>query len=178
MKSPLLASLLLVHFYLDASTEKHQRTLAKKQKDTKQATASTVITLTKDALDATLSANLAFVLVGSEWCTWCKKMKPIFEESFKAEKERATYAYLALGKSFNTNDLDPALKHIEKTYGIQIKVIPTILVFKNKKLVEHIPGSHTKEQLAALVKKHSTPTSPVSQTEKSEQSKKTKAQKK
>ena len=165
MKSPLLASLLLVHFYLDASTQKHQRPLAKKQKDTKQTISSAPSVLTKSTIDTTLSADLAIVLVGSEWCTWCKKMKPIFEESFKEEKKKATYAFLTLGKSFNTNDLDPAFKQIVETYAIQIKVIPTVLVFKNKKLVEQVPGSQTKEQLAALVKKHSTPAVTPSKTE-------------
>jgi thiol-disulfide isomerase/thioredoxin len=159
MKSPLLASLLLVNFYLTTATEKNPQPVTKKQKAFKRVLAKKiqpvtgVTVLTSSNLTSTLAGELTIVLVGSDWCKWCSLMTPIFEESNKEFHKTATHALLSLGNYFD----DPAslLKQVQKEYGLQpINTIPAFLIFKKGKLVEHISGSQTKEQLAALIKKH------------------------
>lgn len=160
MKSPLLASLLLMNFHLDATSDKEQQTVTKKQKAFKRVLTkkvkpvSSALVLTTSNLKTTLNQDLTIVLVGAEWCKWCGLMAPIFEESNTALYDTATHAVLSVGSYFG--DQASLLQQVEKDYGIKpIETIPAFLVFKKGKLVEQFSGSQTKEQLAALVKKHS-----------------------
>ena len=159
MKSPLLASLLLMNFYLDATSDKNQQAVAKKQKAFKRILAKKVkplsgpVVLTSSNLKTTLAGDLTIVLVGSDWCKWCGLMAPVFEESNTTFHDTATHAVLSLGSYFG--DQASLLKQVETDHKLQpIETIPAFLVFKKGKLVEQLSGSQTKEQLAALVKKH------------------------
>jgi thioredoxin-like negative regulator of GroEL len=158
MKNQLLASLLLINFYLEASSN-NQQTPSKKQKNPKRfftkkiSPVSAPIVLTASNLKTTLSSDLTIVLVGSDWCRWCGLMTPIFEESNIALHETAVHAILSLGGYFG--DPTSLLKQVETDYKIKpIKTIPAFLVFKKGKLVEQLSDSQTKEQLSALIKKH------------------------
>ena len=160
MKSQLLASLLLMNFYLDATSDNNQQTASKKQKASKRVLTKKIkpvsgpVALTTSNLKTTLAGDLTIVLVGSDWCKWCGLMAPVFEESNTALHSTATHAVLLLGNYFG--DQTSLLQQVEKDYGIKpIETIPAFLVFKKGKLVEQFSGSQTKEQLAALVKKHS-----------------------
>jgi len=160
MKNPLLASLLLMNFHLDATSDKNQQTVTKKQKAFKRVLTKKIkpvsgpLVLTASNIKATLSQDLTIVLVGADWCKWCGLMAPIFEESNTALHDTATHAVLSLGSYFG--DQTSLLKLIETEYGIKpIETIPAFLVFKKGKLVEQLSGTQTKEQLATLVKKHS-----------------------
>ncbi len=159
MKSPLLASLLLMNFYLDATSDRNQQAVTKKQRAFKRVLTKKVvpvsspIVLTSSNLKATLAGDYTIVLVGSDWCRWCGLMAPIFEESNKDLHATATHAVLSLGSYFG--DSTSLLKQVETDYGVKpVETIPAFLVFKKGKLVEQFSGSQTKEQLAALVKKH------------------------
>ncbi len=166
MKSPLLASLLVVSFYLDATPDTTQQTVDKKQKSLRRALTKKTkpvqspIILTMANLKTTLANDLTIVLVGSDWCKWCGLMGPVFAESGAELHDKATYALLSLGSYFG----DPAslLKHVQNEYKIgPINKIPSFLVFKKGKLVEQVEGSKTKEQLTELIKKHSEVTQQV-----------------
>ena len=159
MKSQLLASLLLMNFYLDGTSENNLQTASKKQKNSKRALTKKInpisrpVTLTVSNLKTTLAGDLTIVLVGSDWCKWCGLMTPIFEESNTASHDTATHAYLSLGSYFG--DPGSLIKQLEMDYRVKpIETIPAFLVFKKGKLLEQFSGSQTKEQLAALIKKH------------------------
>ena len=159
MKSPLLVSLLLVHSYLDAAAEKKQAAASKKQKLankrvlSKAVVSKEPITLCETNLKDMLSGKLTIVMVGAEWCRWCRLMQPVFTEGYQSTKENASYALLDLGNHFR--DKASLLKQLQLDYKIaDIESIPSFLVFKEGKFAEAIKGSQTKEQLAALVKKH------------------------
>lgn len=160
MKSPLLASLLLVSFYLDASSDK-DKLVAKKSKTSKRVLARKVsnlpeaVVLTKTNLKETLNKKLVIVMVGADWCSFCKKMVPVFKESMNNTGDTAAYASLSLGQHFG--DTASLIKQLQTNYQIKepVDLIPSFLVFKSGKFIEQIKGSQTKEQLTALVKKHS-----------------------
>ncbi len=150
MKSRFLISLLLVNFYLDSATTKNDKAVFKKNTKAEK----NPLLVTKETASSILQADLAIILVSAEWCTWCKKMKPIFEEHSK--NKDILYAHLYLGPDFLTTD--PVLQEIKKKYSLSLDAIPAILVFKKNKLVDQVTGIQTKEQLNALVKKHSSVT--------------------
>jgi thiol-disulfide isomerase/thioredoxin len=159
MKSPLLASLLLMNFYLDAASDKNQQAVAKKQKASKRILTkkttplSSPLVLTSSNLKSSLAGDLTLVLVGADWCKWCGLMAPVFEESNNTSHKLATHAVLSLGSYFG--DQGSLLKQVETDYGIQpIETTPALLVFKKGKVVEQLSVSQTKEQLTALIKKH------------------------
>jgi thioredoxin-like negative regulator of GroEL len=153
MKSPLLASLLLMNFYLDAASDKNQQAVAKKQKASKRILTKKTTLLTSSNLKSSLAGDLTLVLVGADWCKWCGLMAPVFEESNNTSHKLATHAVLSLGSYFG--DQGSLLKQVETDYGIQpIETTPALLVFKKGKVVEQLSVSQTKEQLTALIKKH------------------------
>ena len=158
MKSQLLASLLLIHFYLDATSDNSQQTASKKKASKRVLTKKTTPTsgpviLTSSNLKTILEGDVTIVLVGSDWCKWCALMTPLFNESNNAFYDTVTHALLSLGNYFG--DQTSLLQQVEKNYGIKpIETIPAFLVFKKGKLVEQLSGSQTKEQLEKLIKKH------------------------
>ncbi len=149
MKSPLLASLLLVHFYLDA-TDKQQKMVPKKQR----TASGSVPFMTEATIKPLLASDLSFLMIGADWCSHCKKMQPLFYESYQKEKGKIAHGFLPLGNSFP--EATQIIRALEKRYNLQIDAIPVLLVFKKNKLVEYIPGALTKEQLSALARKHTT----------------------
>ena len=157
MKNQLLISLLAVGFYLEGTTAKEP--VKKQRVSRKRALAKNVpptqepITLTAANLKDMLAGKLTVIMVGADWCRWCTLMAPDFKESYATAKDAASYAYLDLGKHFR--DQASLLKQLKLEYHVaDIESIPSFLVFKDGAFVETIKGSQTKEQLAALVKKH------------------------
>lgn len=150
MKSPLLVSLLLVSFYLDASSERTRKTVVKKQKGTALTDQPTA--LTKETFAKTITANLAVIFIKADWCSWCSKMVPTFQDAAKKFSSQANFGFVDLGSNFNNPA--PLLKTIEDKYSLTIRTIPAFLIFKKGKLVDHAVGTQTQEQFAALIKKH------------------------
>lgn len=75
----------------------------------------------------------------AEWCNPCSRYHPIVE-SVEADFEEA---------DFHKMDIDSDNRTLAKEYGV--KMIPTVVLFRNGKEVSRNAGSMTKEELRRLV---------------------------
>ena len=102
------------------------------------ATYTDPITLTADAFDRDVlkSAKLILVDFWAEWCGPCRVMGSVLEEFAHEIGENAIVAKLNVDEHPN----------IASRYSIQS--IPTILLFKNGKVVDRIVGAVPKKVLA------------------------------
>ena len=96
------------------------------------------IHVTDKDLDAVVSKyNLVVVDCWAEWCAPCRMIAPAIEELAKEMKGKVVFAKLNVDENQLT-----AMKY-------QIMSIPTLLVFKNGKLVDKIIGAMPKPMLKA-----------------------------
>ena len=99
---------------------------------------SMVLTLTKEnfkkeVLESSVPVAVDFM---AKWCAPCKQMEPIIEAVAEAlESKKVKIARL---------DVDLAQ---ELAQHYQIMSVPTILVFRGKKIVEQMVGMRTKKEL-------------------------------
>jgi thioredoxin 1 len=82
-----------------------------------------------------------FAIVSATWCNPCKILKPIFEEKSKDESENA---------SFITIDADECA---DICIHYEIITVPTVLAFKNEKLLDRFSGSNI-EQFNKFINKY------------------------
>jgi thioredoxin 1 len=78
----------------------------------------------------------------ADWCGPCKMIAPILEEVAKELGEDATIAKLNVDENTETSR-----KHM-------VMSIPTMLVFKNGKVVEKVVGLRPANALLETIKKH------------------------
>lgn len=76
------------------------------------------------------------------WCGPCRIVGPIVDELARENAGRVKFAKLNV-------DLAPTLSR-----ALQIQSIPTILFFRQGRLVERVVGAYPKPQLAALIERH------------------------
>jgi thioredoxin 2 len=76
------------------------------------------------------------------WCGPCRSMAPAFEEAAKSFPLRAQFIKI------NTEE-HPALSS-----RFSIRYIPTIIAFKNNRVVDQISGALPASQIIAWVRKH------------------------
>ena len=76
------------------------------------------------------------------WCAPCRKLSPIVEELGETYKGKIKVAKL---------NVDDASSTAAK-FGI--KSIPTLILFKDGKVVDQLIGAAPKEQIRRLVRKH------------------------
>ena len=88
------------------------------------------------------STTPAFVDFWASWCGPCKMIAPAIEELHKEFIGRVKVCKMDV-------DANPA---IPMQYGI--RSIPTLLMFKNGKVVEQVVGVRSKEDLAKILNKH------------------------
>ena len=79
----------------------------------------------------------------AEWCGPCKALGPKLEELSNENAESLTVFKL----NIDENPDSPA------KYGV--RGIPTMILFKNGEAVDQVVGNQPKENLQALIKKHS-----------------------
>ena len=79
----------------------------------------------------------------AEWCAPCRMMAPLIDELAKEFEGRATVGKLNIDENARVSN------------RYEIRGIPTVIVFKNGEIKEQIVGVTSKENLAALLEKHS-----------------------
>ena len=92
--------------------------------------------------DVLESDKLTIVDFWAEWCGPCRLIGPVVEDLANEYEGKAT-----IGK-LNVDDN----REIAAQYGIMS--IPTLLLFKDGKVVDQVVGFQPKEALAELIKKH------------------------
>ncbi|MBU1207166.1 MAG: thioredoxin [Proteobacteria bacterium] len=95
-------------------------------------------TFQKEVLEA---EQPTFVDFWASWCGPCKMIGPIFEELSKEYSGTIKFAKV----NIDENPKTPA------NYGI--RGIPTLIMFKEGKVVEQVVGAVPKSQLDSIVKK-------------------------
>jgi thioredoxin 1 len=78
----------------------------------------------------------------AQWCPPCKMLGPIIEELVKEYEGKVKIGKIDVDKN----------KKCAAQYGVQS--IPTLILFKNGKIVETLMGLQTKEKLTALLNKN------------------------
>lgn len=94
----------------------------------------------KDVLGAGVPVLVDF---WAEWCGPCRALGPKLEEIAQELKDKVRIVKL----NVDENPSMPA------KYGV--RGIPTMILFKNGKEVDQIVGNHPKENILALLQKHS-----------------------
>ncbi|QCI26181.1 thioredoxin [Buchnera aphidicola] len=105
---------------------------------------NTLISLTNKNFDSIVLNDQKPVIVDfwADWCGPCKIFVPILEEISKEYKD------LLIVAKVNVDDC----KEIMLKYSIQS--IPTLLFFKNKKLIERNSGVISKSEIKKLLSVH------------------------
>jgi thioredoxin 1 len=88
---------------------------------------------TKEVVQSSIPVAVDFM---AKWCAPCKQMEPILEAVAEALDEKK----IKLARL----DVDLA-REVAQQY--QIMSVPTILVFKGKKVVEQLVGTRSKKEL-------------------------------
>lgn len=103
-----------------------------------------ILILNEDSFDDEVKQETGPILVDfwAGWCAPCKKIVPALEE---IAEELAGRARVAKVDVVDNGDL-------ANRFGIMS--IPTLIVFKNGKVVDQLIGAAPKRQLRALIEKH------------------------
>jgi thioredoxin 1 len=134
---------------LDELDEIKKRKMEKMMSDMKKSAEPSVqfpdkpVVITDDTVDAAAAQYPVFILdCWAEWCGPCRTIGPIIEELAREMKGKVVFGKLNVDQNMQT-----ANKH-------RISAIPTMLVFKNGKLVDKIIGAYPKATLAGKIQKY------------------------
>ena len=94
--------------------------------------------ITDNNLEEKIKEGITLVDFYAEWCQPCKVLSPIVDE-ISVEILDANVYKMDVEESSKTSQL------------FSIRSIPTLIVFKDGKLVKKIVGSATKEQINSLI---------------------------
>ncbi|NMB85069.1 MAG: thioredoxin [Methanothrix sp.] len=101
------------------------------------------VIVTDETLDSAARQYPVFILdCWAEWCGPCRMLGPIIEELARELKGKGVFGKLNVDQNMQT-----ANEH-------RISAIPTLLVFKNGKLVDKLVGAYPKGTLAAKIQKY------------------------
>ena len=103
-----------------------------------------ILILNENSFDDEVKQKTGPILVDfwAAWCAPCKKIVPALEE---IAEEMAGRAHVAKVDVVENGDL-------ANRFGIMS--IPTLIVFKNGKVVDQLIGAAPKRQIQALIDKH------------------------
>jgi len=134
---------------LDELDEIKKRKKEKMMSDMKKSVEPSVqfpdkpVVITDETMDAAAAQYPVFILdCWAEWCGPCRTIGPIIEELAREMKGKVVFGKLNVDQNMQT-----ANKH-------RISAIPTMLVFKNGKLVDKIIGAYPKATLAGKIQKY------------------------
>jgi len=134
---------------LDELDEIKKRKMEKMMSDMKKSAEPSVqfpdkpVIITDDTVDAAAAQYPVFILdCWAEWCGPCRTIGPIIEELAREMKGKVVFGKLNVDQNMQT-----ANRH-------RISAIPTMLVFKNGKLVDKIIGAYPKATLAGKIQKY------------------------
>ena len=134
---------------MDELDEIKKRKMEKMMSDMKKSAEPSVqfpdkpVIITDDTVDAAAAQYPVFILdCWAEWCGPCRTIGPIIEELAREMKGKVVFGKLNVDQNMQT-----ANKH-------RISAIPTMLVFKNGKLVDKIIGAYPKATLAGKIQKY------------------------
>ncbi|MGQ0761006.1 MAG: thioredoxin [Acidobacteriota bacterium] len=99
-------------------------------------------TFARDVVEAS-SARPVLVDAWAEWCGPCRMIAPLLDELAAESNGKYTIAKLNVDENRRT------------AAQFQIRSIPTLLIFKNGKLIEQIIGAQPKQAIAARLAAHS-----------------------
>lgn len=101
-----------------------------------------VITLNDQNFDKTIKKGVVLVDFWATWCRPCRMQGPIIEEIAKD-----------MGKKIKVGKLDTDQnKALSQRYSVAY--LPTLIIFKDGKIVEQFVGLQQKETLVNAIKKH------------------------
>lgn len=101
------------------------------------------VVVTDSTVDSAASQYPIFILdCWAEWCGPCRMVAPVLEEMAREMKGKAVFGKLNVDENMQT-----ANKY-------RISAIPTLLIFKNGKLVDKLVGALPKATLAGKIQKY------------------------
>ncbi|NLK25761.1 MAG: thioredoxin [Euryarchaeota archaeon] len=105
--------------------------------------ADNVIIITQDELDEVRSNNPKLVVdCWADWCGPCRLLTPILEKLAQDYAGRITFAKMNVDENQ------------EAAQRFRIMAIPTILVFKDGKVVDQLIGLMPREDIEEVLRKH------------------------
>jgi thioredoxin 1 len=100
------------------------------------------VIVTDATIDSAVSQYPVFILdCWAEWCGPCRMIGPIIEELAREMKGKVVFGKLNVDQNMQT-----ANKH-------RISAIPTLMIFKEGKLINKLVGAYPKPALVAKIQK-------------------------
>jgi len=134
---------------LDELEEIKRKKMEKMMKDMNQPPAPSIelpdkpVIVTDATIDSMAGAYPLFILdCWAEWCGPCRMIGPIIEQLAAEMKGRAVFGKLNVDQNMQT-----ANKY-------RISAIPTLMIFKNGKLIDKLVGAYPKPALTAKLQKY------------------------
>jgi len=101
------------------------------------------VVITDETLDSAASQYPVFILdCWAEWCGPCRMIGPIIEELAKEMSGKVVFGKLNVDQNMQTAN------------SYRISAIPSLLVFKNGKMVDKLVGAYPKATLVAKIQKY------------------------
>jgi thioredoxin 1 len=101
-----------------------------------------VIDLTEETFDQAVRSGLVVVDLWAPWCVPCRQVAPIIEALSSEYDGKATFYKINIDEQ-----KAPAVKH-------QVMGIPTLLIFKDGRLVDRMVGAMPKDKIRVAVERH------------------------
>jgi len=134
---------------LDELDEIKRKKMEKMMKDMNKPTAPSIelpdkpVIVTDATIESMASAYPLFILdCWAEWCGPCRMIGPIIEQLAEEMKGRAVFGKLNVDQNMQT-----ANKY-------RISAIPTLMIFKDGKLIDKLVGAYPKPALEAKLQKY------------------------